>query len=60
MKFLSVIILSLFISLKSSTASAQDGTFHENAKTNGEKSSVSGILSSLYFSAEGLILIVKL
>ena len=36
MKFLYVISLSLFISVKSSTARAQDGTFHENAKTNGE------------------------
>ena len=35
MKFLSVILLSLFISVKSSTASA-DGTFRENVKTNGE------------------------
>ena len=36
MKFLYVISLSLFISVKSSTALAQDGTFHEDAKTNGE------------------------
>lgn len=33
MKFLHVISLSLFISVKSSSARAQDGTFHENAKT---------------------------
>ena len=36
MKFLAVIFLSLFISVKSSTARTQDGIFHENAKTNGE------------------------
>ena len=36
MKFLSVIILSLYISVKSSTARAQDEIFHENTKTNGE------------------------
>ena len=33
MKFLYVISLSLFISVKSSTARAQDGIFQENAKT---------------------------
>ena len=48
MKFLSVILLSLFISVKSST-STQDGTFHKNGKTNGENLSVSilGYTSSL-------------
>lgn len=41
MNFISVISLSLLISVKSSTARAQDGTFHENAKNNGENLSVS-------------------
>ena len=36
MKFLAVILLSLFILVKSSTARTQDGIFHENAKTKGE------------------------
>ena len=36
MKFLAVILLSLFISVKSSTARTQDGIFHKNAKTKGE------------------------
>ena len=35
MKFFSVILLSLFISVKSSTTT-QDGIFHKNAKANSE------------------------
>ena len=36
MKFFAVILLSLFISVKSSTVRRQDGTFDANAKTNGK------------------------
>ncbi len=35
MNFLAVLLLSLFISVKSSN-DTQDGTFHKNTETNGE------------------------
>ena len=51
MKFLAAILLSFFISVKSSTARTQDGIFRESAKPNGENSQ----LKHLAHAAEGSI-----